>query len=166
VIRYGDDRSSQPPPGIRDIGQGPGAPRTIYQRYSTQERHQEHRICRQRSLERRYRHHHCLARLEDPQTPTLPLVTTDDDSAAQRTANLVENTSTPSQKKSDAITSERPFRLLVLSLCGMLETEARDAPETRDALNLWKSIMTGGGYSLLNRLSFGLLRARALCFKP
>ena len=39
--------------------------------------------------------------------------------------------------------SDRLFRPFVLSLGGMMETEARDA------LKLWKSIMTGGVYSLL-----------------
>jgi hypothetical protein len=39
--------------------------------------------------------------------------------------------------------------------------------DARDALKLWKSIMTGGVYSLLvRRLSLGLLRARARCFEP
>jgi hypothetical protein len=52
----------------------------------------------------------------------------------------------------------QPFGLL---LGGMMETDARDA------LKLWKSIMTGGVYSLLlRRLSLGLLRARARCFEP
>jgi hypothetical protein len=50
---------------------------------------------------------------------------------------------------------------LVFSFGGMMETDARDA------LKLWKSIMTGGVYSLLlRRLSLGLLRARARCFEP
>jgi hypothetical protein len=57
--------------------------------------------------------------------------------------------------------SDRPFRPLVLSFGGVMETDARDA------LKLWKSIMTGGVYSLLvRRLSLGLLRARAPCFEP
>jgi hypothetical protein len=57
--------------------------------------------------------------------------------------------------------SDRPFRPFVLSLGGMMETDARDA------LKLWKSIMTGGVYSLLvRRLSLGLLRARERCFEP
>jgi hypothetical protein len=39
--------------------------------------------------------------------------------------------------------------------------------DARDALKPWKSIMTGGVYSLLvRRLSLGLLRARARCFEP
>jgi hypothetical protein len=43
----------------------------------------------------------------------------------------------------------------------MMETEARDA------LRLWKSVITGGVYSLLVRKLFlGLLRARARCFEP
>jgi hypothetical protein len=39
--------------------------------------------------------------------------------------------------------------------------------EAKHALKIWKSIMTGGVYSLLvRRLSLGLLRARARCFEP
>jgi hypothetical protein len=39
--------------------------------------------------------------------------------------------------------------------------------EARDALKLWKWIMTGGVYSLLiRRFSFGLLRTRARYFEP
>jgi hypothetical protein len=58
-------------------------------------------------------------------------------------------------------TSDRPFRPFVLCLGGVMETDARDA------LKLWKSIMTGGVYSLLvRRLSLGLLRARGRCFEP
>jgi hypothetical protein len=49
----------------------------------------------------------------------------------------------------------------VLSLGGMMETQARDA------LKLWKSVMTRGVYSLLvGNLSLGMLRARACCFEP
>jgi hypothetical protein len=56
---------------------------------------------------------------------------------------------------------DRPVRPLVLSLGGTMETDARDA------LKLWKSIMTGGVYSLLvRRLYLGLLRARECCFEP
>jgi hypothetical protein len=57
--------------------------------------------------------------------------------------------------------TDKPFRPFVLSLGGRMETDARDA------LKIWKSIMTGGVYSLLvRRLSLGLLRARARCFEP
>jgi hypothetical protein len=39
--------------------------------------------------------------------------------------------------------------------------------EARDALKVWKTVLTGGVYSLLvRRLSLGLLRARARCFEP
>jgi hypothetical protein len=55
--------------------------------------------------------------------------------------------------------SDRPFRLFVLSLGGMMETEAKNA------LKVWKSIMTGG-VLLVRRLSLGLVRARARCFEP
>jgi hypothetical protein len=42
-----------------------------------------------------------------------------------------------------------------------------DETDAREALKFWKSIMTGGVYSLLvKRLSLGLLRARARCFEP
>jgi hypothetical protein len=93
----------------------------------------------------------------------LTLVSTEDDSAAQRTAKLVEKhlIAVAREKRRRHPPSDRPFRPLVLSLGGMMETEARDA------LKLWKSIITGGVYSLLVRwLSLGLLRARARCFEP
>ncbi|RSH89843.1 hypothetical protein EHS25_001829 [Saitozyma podzolica] len=58
--------------------------------------------------------------------------------------------------------SDRPFKPLVLSLGGMMETDARDA------FKLWKSIMTGGVYPLLSGGSpsaccgqSALLRARS-----
>lgn len=39
--------------------------------------------------------------------------------------------------------------------------------EARDALQLWKSILTEGAYSVLVRkLSLGSQRARARCFEP
>jgi hypothetical protein len=39
--------------------------------------------------------------------------------------------------------------------------------EARDALKVWKTVLTAGVYSLLvRRLSLGLLRARARCFGP
>jgi hypothetical protein len=41
----------------------------------------------------------------------------------------------------------------------MMETEAKNA------LKVWKSIMTGG-VLLVRRLSLGLVRARARCFEP
>jgi hypothetical protein len=57
--------------------------------------------------------------------------------------------------------SDRPFRPSVLSIGSTMETDARDPPK------VWKSIMTGGVYSLLVRpLSIGLLRDRSLCFEP
>jgi hypothetical protein len=40
---------------------------------------------------------------------------------------------------------DRPFRPFILSLGGVMETDARDA------LKLWKSIMIEGVYSLLVR---------------
>ncbi|RSH89709.1 hypothetical protein EHS25_002260 [Saitozyma podzolica] len=61
---------------------------------------------------------------QDSQASTLPLVPTEDDSAADRTTKLV-------QKHLNAVP-------LVLSIGGMMETDARDA------LKLWNSIMTGG----------------------
>jgi hypothetical protein len=100
---------------------------------------------------------------QDSQTATLHLVTTEDDSAAQRAAKLVEKplNAVAREKRRGHPPSDRPFRPFVLSLGGMMETDARDA------LKLWKSIMTGGVYSLLiRRLSLGLLRARAPCFEP
>jgi hypothetical protein len=39
--------------------------------------------------------------------------------------------------------------------------------EAREALKVWKIVLTGGVYSLLvRRLSLSLLRARARCFEP
>jgi hypothetical protein len=39
--------------------------------------------------------------------------------------------------------------------------------EARDGLKLWKSLTSGGVYSLLVwKLSLALLRARAVCFEP
>ena len=99
----------------------------------------------------------------DSQIATLPLGTVDDDSAAQRTAKLVEKhlNAVAREKRRRHPPSDRPFRPFVLSLGGTIENDARDA------LKLWKSIMTGGVYSLLlRRLSLGLLRARARCFEP
>jgi hypothetical protein len=53
------------------------------------------------------------------------------------------------------------FKPFVLALSSMKNTDARDA------LKLWKKIMTSGVYSLLVRqLSLGLLRARGHCFEP
>jgi hypothetical protein len=91
------------------------------------------------------------------------LVTTEDDSAAQRAAKLVEKhlNDAAREKRCRHPPSDRPFRPLVLSLGGMMETEARNA------LKFWKSIITGGVYSLpLRRLSLGSLRSRARCFEP
>jgi hypothetical protein len=82
---------------------------------------------------------------------------------AERASKLVEKhlNSVAREKRRLYPPSDRPFRPFVLSLGGMMETDARDA------LKLWKSIMTGGVYSLLvRRLSLGLLRARARCFEP
>jgi hypothetical protein len=101
--------------------------------------------------------------METERCNPLTLVSTEDDSAAQRTAKLVEKhlIAVAREKRRRHPPSDRPFRPLVLSFGGMLETEARDA------LKLWKSIITGGVYSLLVRwLSLGLLRARARCFEP
>jgi hypothetical protein len=100
---------------------------------------------------------------QNSQTATLPLATTEDDSMAERTAKLVDKhlNAVAREKRRRHPPSDRPFRPFVLSLGGIMETEARDA------LKLWKSIMTGGVYSLLvRRLSLGLLRARARCFEP
>jgi hypothetical protein len=100
---------------------------------------------------------------QDSQTTTLPLVTAEDDSATERTAKLVEKhlNAVAREKRRRHPPSDRPFRPFVLSLGGMVETDARDA------LKLWKSIMRGWVYFLLvRRLSLGLLRARARCFEP
>jgi hypothetical protein len=98
------------------------------------------------------------------QTATLPLTAADNDSAAKRTAKLIENPLKPvaREKRRRHPPSDRPFRPLVLFLGGMIETDARDA------LKLWKSIMAGGVYtpSLSGGFSLGLLRARARCFEP
>jgi hypothetical protein len=93
---------------------------------------------------------------QDSQTATLPLATTEDDSAAERTTKLVQKhlNAVAREKRRRHPPSDRPFRPFVLSLGGVMETDARNA------LKLWKSIMTGGVYSLLVRqLSLGLLRA-------
>ncbi|RSH83679.1 hypothetical protein EHS25_005583 [Saitozyma podzolica] len=96
-------------------------------------------------------------------TTTLPLFTTEDNSAAERTTKLVQKylNTVAREKRRRHPPSDQPFRRFVISLGGMMETDARDA------LTLWKSIMTGGVYSLLLRpLLLGLLRARARCFEP
>jgi hypothetical protein len=76
---------------------------------------------------------------QDSQTTTLPLVTAEDDSATERTAKLVEKhlNAVAREKRRRHPPSDRPFRPFVLSLGGMVETDARDA------LKLWKSIMRG-----------------------
>jgi hypothetical protein len=91
---------------------------------------------------------------QDSQTATLPLVATEDDSIAERTAKLVEKhlNAVAGEKRGRHPPSDRPFRPFFLSLGGMMEKDAKDA------LKLWKSIMTGGVYSLLV--------ARARCFEP
>jgi hypothetical protein len=100
---------------------------------------------------------------QDSQKATLPLVTVDDDPAAPRDAKLVEEhlNSVAREKRRRHSPSEGPFRPFVLSLGGMMETEAREPRK------LWKSIMTGGVYSLLvRRLSLGLLNARVRRWEP
>ncbi|RSH95776.1 hypothetical protein EHS25_000868 [Saitozyma podzolica] len=100
---------------------------------------------------------------QDSKTATLPLAAAGDDSAAERMAKLVHKhlNAVASEKRRRHLPTDRPFRPFVLSLGGRMETDARDA------LKLWKSIMRGGIYSLLDRLlSLGLLRARARCFEP
>jgi hypothetical protein len=100
---------------------------------------------------------------QDFQTATLPLATTEDDSATERTTKLVQKhlNTVAREKRRRHLSSDRPCRPFILSLGGTMETDARDA------LKLWKSIMTGGVYSrLIRRLSLGLLRARAPCFEP
>jgi hypothetical protein len=77
----------------------------------------------------------------------------------ERTAKVVEKhlNVVAREKRRRHPPSDRPFRPFILSLGCMMETDARDA------LRLWKSIMSGGVYSLLvRRLSLGLLR----CFEP
>jgi hypothetical protein len=100
---------------------------------------------------------------QDSQTAMLPLATTVDDSAAQRAAKLVDKhlNAVAREKRRRHPPSDRPFRPFILSLGGMTETDAKDA------LKVWKLIMTGGVYSLLVRqLSLGLMRARARSFEP
>ncbi|RSH89946.1 hypothetical protein EHS25_001932 [Saitozyma podzolica] len=100
---------------------------------------------------------------QDSQTATLPLATNEDDSPTKRTTKLVHQhfNAVAREKRRRHLPSDRPFRPFVLSFGVTMETDARDA------LKLWKSIMTGGVYSLLvRRLSLGLLRARARCFEP
>jgi hypothetical protein len=85
---------------------------------------------------------------------------------AERTSKLVEKhlNSVAREKRRRYPPSHRPLRPFVLSLGGMMETDARDA------LKLRKTIMTRGVYSLysllIRWLSLGLLRARARCFEP
>jgi hypothetical protein len=66
---------------------------------------------------------------QESQTAVIPLVTTEDDSAAQRTAKLVEKhlNAVAREKRRRDPPSDRPFRPLVLSLGHMMETQARDA---------------------------------------
>jgi hypothetical protein len=123
-----------------------------------QEQHQDLRISPQWPLKRRHRHRYPLPRSQDSQTATLPLVPTGDDSTAQRAAKLVEKhlNAVAREKPRRHPPSDRPFRPLVLSLGGMMEKDATDAPK------LWKSAMTVE-YTpcLVRRLSLGLLRERA-----
>ncbi|GFZ44382.1 hypothetical protein JCM24511_02104 [Saitozyma sp. JCM 24511] len=75
---------------------------------------------------------------QDSQTATLPLATTEDHSAAERTTKLVEkHNAVGREKRRLHPPTDQSFRPFVLSLGGMMETDARDA------LKLWKSIMTG-----------------------
>jgi hypothetical protein len=100
---------------------------------------------------------------QDSQNATLPIATTEDDSANERTTKLVQKhlNAVAREKRRRHPPSDRPFRPFVLSLGGAMETDARDA------LKVWKSIMMGGVYSLLvRRFSLGLLRARVRCFEP
>jgi hypothetical protein len=103
-----------------------------------------------------------LKAYEHAQTVTLPLGTIENDSAAESAAKLVQKhlNAVAREKRYRHPSSNRPFRPFVLSLGGLMETEARDA------LKLWKSIMTGGVDSLLvRRLSLRLLGARARSFE-
>jgi hypothetical protein len=61
----------------------------------------------------------------DSQTATLPLASTEDDSAAERTAKLVGKhlNTVAREKRRPHPPSDRPFRLFVLSLGGVMETE-------------------------------------------
>ncbi|GFZ47045.1 hypothetical protein JCM24511_04271 [Saitozyma sp. JCM 24511] len=81
---------------------------------------------------------------QDSQTATLPFVTTEDGSVAQRAPKLVDKhlNAEAREKRRQHAPLDRPFRPLVLSLGGMMETDARDA------LKLWKSILTCGVCSL------------------
>jgi hypothetical protein len=63
------------------------------------------------------------------QTAMLPLAATEGDSMAERTAKLVEKhlNAVAWEKRRWHPSSDRAFRLLVLSLGGMMETNAREA---------------------------------------
>ncbi|GFZ44349.1 hypothetical protein JCM24511_02071 [Saitozyma sp. JCM 24511] len=62
-------------------------------------------------------------------TAALRLVTTEEDSAAERTAKLVQKhlNAVAREKRRRHPSSDGPFRPFVLSLGGMMETDARDA---------------------------------------
>ncbi|RSH85363.1 hypothetical protein EHS25_004759 [Saitozyma podzolica] len=86
----------------------------------------------------RHRHRHRIPGLPGFPDRATALVTTEDDSAAERTSNLVAKhlNAVAREKRRRHPPSDRPFRPFVLSLGGMMETEARDG------LKGWKSIMT------------------------
>jgi hypothetical protein len=86
---------------------------------------------------------------QDSQAATLPLATTEDASAAERTAKLVEKhlNAVAREKRRRHPPSDQPFRPFLLSLGGMMETDARDP------LKLWKSIISGGGEGCIACLS-------------
>jgi hypothetical protein len=149
--------------GPRNSGRGTGSPRALDHRYTAQERHQDHWISFSELSSEDIDITIVSLSPQESQTATLPLAATADDSVAERTTKLVQKhlKAVAREKRSRHPPSGRPFRPFVLSLGGTMETDARDA------LKLWKTIMTGGVYSLLvRRLSLGLLRARAGCFEP
>jgi hypothetical protein len=84
------------------------------------------------------------------------LVATEDDSADEKINKLVQKHlhAIARKKRRQHPPSDQPFRPFVLSVGGMMETDAGDA------LMLLNSIIPGGVYSLLiRRLSLGLPRA-------
>ncbi|GFZ47039.1 hypothetical protein JCM24511_04265 [Saitozyma sp. JCM 24511] len=71
---------------------------------------------------------------EDSQAAALSLVTIEEDSGAERTATLVQKhlNAVAREKRRRHPSSDGPFRPFVLSLGGMMETDARDALKLRN----------------------------------
>jgi hypothetical protein len=108
-------------------GRCPGPPRAPDHRYTAQGRPQDYWISRQWPSERIDITIVSLAS-QDSQTATQPFVTTEDDSAGQRAAKLIEKhlNAVARGKRRRHPPSDRPFRPFVLSLGGMMETEAKN----------------------------------------